>query len=124
VARTGYGGTAPLQVDTSLPVKVIETRSIVQGQLDPKNAASIPSRAAPLDENVNAWASPDKKLGEGRANPLAVVEDIEGRDIRDTALKVWDRMTGGDGPADGEKLNDNQRRETGIDLRIKSGGSR
>lgn len=124
VAKTGYGGTEPLQVDTSLPAKVIESRSSVQGQIDPKNAASIPARAATLDENVNAWASPDKKLGEGRANPLAVVEDMEGRDIKDTALKVWDRLTGGDGTADGEKLNDNQRREAGADVRINSGNRR
>lgn len=121
VAKSGYGGTTPLQVDTSLPAKVIESRSSVQGQLDPKNPASIPARAATLDENVNAWASPDKKIGEGRANPLAVVEDMEGRDIRDTALKVWDRMTGGDGTADGEKLNNNQRREAGADVRRGSG---
>jgi conjugal transfer mating pair stabilization protein TraG len=121
VARTGYGGTAPLQVDTSLPVKVSESRSNVKSQLDPNNAASIPSRAAPMDENVNAWASPDKKVGEGRANPLAVVEDMEGRDIKDTALKVWDRMTGGDGTADGEKLNDNQRRENGANVSVGSG---
>lgn len=118
VAKTGYEGTEPLQVDTSLPAKVIESRSSVQGQLDPKNTGSIPARAAHLDENVNAWASPDKKLGEGRANPLAVVEDMEGRDIKDTALKVWDRLTGGDGTADGEKLNDNQRREASADVKI------
>jgi conjugal transfer mating pair stabilization protein TraG len=96
----------------------------VQGQLDPKNETSIPARAAALDENVSAWASPDKKLGEGRANPLAVVEDMEGRDIKDTALKVWDRLTGGDGTADGEKFNDNQRREAGSDVRINSGNRR
>ncbi len=121
VTKTGYGGTTPLQVDTSVPTKVIESRSSVQGQLDLKNPASIPARAATLDENVNAWASPDKKIGEGRANPLAVVEDMEGRDIKDTALKVWDRLTGGDGTADGEKLNDNQRRESGVDVRLDAG---
>lgn len=121
LAKTGYEGTQPLQVDTALPAKVTESRSSVQGQLDPKNAASIPARAAHLNENVNAWASPDKKIGEGRANPLAVVEDMEGRDIKDTALKVWDRLTGGDGTADGERLNDNQRREAGADVRLGSG---
>jgi conjugal transfer mating pair stabilization protein TraG len=43
---------------------------------------------------------------------------MEGRDIKDTALKVWDRLTGGDGTADGEKLSDNQRREASADVKI------
>lgn len=122
VAQTGYGGTAPLKVDTSAPSIISESKGDVQGQLDPKNKASIPARAGALDENVNAWASPDKKLGEGRANPMAVVEDMEGRDIKDTGLKVWDKLTGGDGTADGEKLNDNMRRETAAGVNINSGG--
>lgn len=124
VAQTGYGGAAPLKVDTSAPSIISESKGDVQGQLDPKSKGSIPARAGALDENVNAWASPDKKLGEGRANPMAVVEDMEGRDIKDTGLKVWDKLTGGDGTADGEKLNDNMRRETAAGVTINTGGKK
>jgi conjugal transfer mating pair stabilization protein TraG len=46
------------------------------------------------------------------------VEDMEGRDIKDTALKAWDRIKGGDGTADGEKLNENMKRETGSIISI------
>lgn len=118
-AKTGYQTTARLEPDTSVPLNVDVAGAKVGAQLDPNRAGSIPKRAGALDENVEAWASPDKKLGEGRANPLAVVEGMEGRDIKDSALKLWDKVTGGDGTADGEKLNDNKRRETQTNLVIK-----
>jgi len=121
VAQTGYGGTAPLKVDTSAPPIIAESRGDVQGQLDPKNKGSIPARAGALDENVNAWASPDKAVGAGRANPAAVNEDNMIRDGKDTVQKAWDKLTGGDGTADGEKLNDNMKRETAASVQINNG---
>ncbi|WP_459203449.1 conjugal transfer protein TraG N-terminal domain-containing protein (plasmid) [Ralstonia pseudosolanacearum] len=123
-AQTGYQGAGALNVNTSTPSIVGNARGDVQGQFDPKNKASIPARAGALDENVGAWASPDKKLGEGRANPMGVVEDMEGRDIKDTALKAWDKITGGDGTADGEKLNDNMKRESAANVQINTGVKR
>ena len=56
-------------------------------------------------------ASFDKKAGEGRANPMGGVEDMEKRDVKDTLLKGLDLIKGGDGMADGEKLNENKKRE-------------
>lgn len=38
--------------------------------------------------------------------------------MKDTVLKTWDKITGGDGTADGEKLNDNMKRETGSTVQI------
>jgi conjugal transfer mating pair stabilization protein TraG len=110
-AQTGFAGTGPLQVNTDMPSIGNEARSAVEGNLNPGNKGSIPARSGAFDENVQAWASHDKKVGEGRANPMAVVEGMEGRDIKDTGKKVWDKLTGGDGTADGEKLNDNKKRE-------------
>ena len=124
VAQTGYRGTAPLKVDTSAPSIISESKGDVQGQLNPKNKESIPARAGALDENVNAWASPDKAVGEGRANPAAVNEGNMLRDGKDTALKTWDWMTGGDGTADGEKLNENMKRETAAPVQINNGSGR
>ena len=121
VAQTGYGGTAPLKVDTSAPPIISESRGDVQGQLDPKNNGSIPARSGALDENVNAWASPDKAVGAGRANPTAVNANNMIRDGKDTLLKLWDKLTGGDGTADGEKLNDNMKRETASSVQINNG---
>lgn len=117
-ARTGFAGATPLTVDTSVPSVVVQSEGSVMGQLNPQIPQSIPGRAAALDENVQAWASPDKKLGEGRANPMAVVEGMEGRDAKDTAKKAWDYVTGGEGTADGEKLNTNMRRETQTEIAI------
>ena len=121
VAQTGYTGTTPLAVDTSAPSIVSEARSEVQGQLDPQHKGSIPARAAALDENVHAWASPDKAMGEGRANPAQVTEGAMLRDGKDTVKKVWDKVKGGDGTADGEKLNDNMKRETAASVSINNG---
>ena len=55
---------------------------------------------------------------------MGVVEDMEGRDIKDSALKAWDKLTGGDGTADGEKLTDNMKRETSASPSINSGTKR
>jgi conjugal transfer mating pair stabilization protein TraG len=118
VAQTGFQGAGPINVDTSTPAIATDAEREVKAQLDPNAKGSIPHRAAALDENVSAWASHDKKLGEGRANPMAVVEDMEGRDLKDTGEKIWDKLTGGDGMADGEKLNENKKRETGSDVQI------
>lgn len=123
-AATGAGSTAPVRTNTSTPGIVGQSRGAVEGQLDPKNKGSIPARTGALDDNVHAWASPDKKVGEGRANPMGVVEDMEGRDIKDSALKAWDKLTGGDGTADGEKLSDNMKRETSASPSINSGTKR
>lgn len=122
VAMTGYAGTTPVAADTSVPAIVSAMQGDVRGALDPNNKTGIPARAAGLDENASSWASADKKLGEGRANPMAVVEGMEGRDIKDTGLKMWDSLTGGDGTADGEKLTDNQKRETGSTVKINQPG--
>ena len=121
VAQTGYGGTARLKVDTSAPSIISESRGDVQGHLDPKNKGSIPARSGALDQNVNAWASPDKAVGAGRANPAAVNEDNMIRDGKDAFWKALDKVTGGDGTADGEKLNDNMKRETAASVQINNG---
>lgn len=114
VRKTGFTGAGALDVHTGLPAVGSDARGAVEGNLNPDNKTSIPARAGSFDENVQAWASPDKKVGEGRANPMGVVEDMEGRDIKDTGKKVWDKLTGGDGTADGEKLNDNKKREDNL----------
>ena len=124
VAQTGYTGTAPVKTDTTMPAIATATEGEVRAELDPKAKGSIPDRAGALDENAAAWASADKKLGEGRANPMAAVEDMEGRDIKDTGLKIWDKLTGGDGTADGEKLTENQKRETGSGVQINPPGKK
>jgi conjugal transfer mating pair stabilization protein TraG len=118
VAQTGFKGAGPIKVDTTLPAITKEAEREVKSQLDPNEKRSIPQRAAALNENVSTWASADKKLGEGRANPMAVVENMEGRDLKDTGSKIWDKLTGGDGMADGEKLNENKKRETTSDVQI------
>jgi conjugal transfer mating pair stabilization protein TraG len=118
VAQTGYRGVAPLTPDTSMPAIATAIETAVKAQLDPRAKGSIPERASALDENAAAWASADKKPGEGRANPAAVTEDMVGRDIKDTGAKLWDRITGGDGTANGEKLSNNMKRETGSTVLI------
>ena len=112
VAATGYTDVDPVKVNTVAPSIVEEARIKTSGALDPKNPESIPVKSGALVENVNAWASPDKDVGAGRANPQAVVEQTEINDAKDTALKIWDRAKGGDGMADGERLNDNKRRDS------------
>lgn len=114
VRKTGFTGAGALDVHTGLPAVGSDARGAVEGNLNPDNKTSIPARAAAFDENVNAWASPDKKVGEGRANPTAVIEGVEGRDAKDYVKKVVDKWTGGDGTADGEKLNDNKKREDSV----------
>lgn len=118
VSRTGFGGVAPVTTDTTMPAIATANETVVKAQLNPTASGSIEQRAGALDENAAAWASADKKLGEGRANPMGVVEDMEGRDVKDTVLKTWDKIKGGDGMADGEKLNDNIKRETGSTVQI------
>lgn len=100
-----------ISVNTSEPAIVDANKNLVRENLESKNLDSIPSRSAVFDENVEAWASHDKKVGEGRADPMAVVESIEWRDGKDTLNKSIDLITGGDGTANGEKLNANKKRE-------------
>ncbi|WP_338927518.1 conjugal transfer protein TraG N-terminal domain-containing protein [Mycetohabitans endofungorum] len=121
VAQTGYHGARVLNVDTSAPPIVGSSKDSVHGQLDPKSKGSIPARAQALDENVNAWASPDKEVGAGRANPMGAVESMELRDVTDYGKKVLDKITGGDGTADGEKLSDNMKRESAANVQINTG---
>lgn len=123
-AKTGFAGTAPVKVDLGLPPIVQAAQDVVRSQLDPASKGSIPDRAAALDENAAAWASHDKAPGEGRANPLSVVETAEKRDLLDSGKKVLDRLKRGDGSADGEKLNDNVRRETGSRVQIERPGKK
>jgi hypothetical protein len=47
---------------------------------------------------------------------MGVVEEIEIRDIKDYASKAYDKLTGGDGTADGEKLTDNMKNPLGPPL--------
>ncbi|WP_231753774.1 conjugal transfer protein TraG N-terminal domain-containing protein, partial [Burkholderia savannae] len=124
IAQTGFGGTAPINVDTRAPGLIGAARGSVDAQLDPSRKGSMSERTSALDENVRAWASPDKALGEGRANPMNVVENMEGRDVKDYARKVVDKVTGGDGTADGEKLTDNMRRETAAEIPINRPGGK
>ena len=109
--QTGFSGTAALQISTDLPEAGSDARRSVENNLNPNNITSIPARVGAFNENVEAWASHDKKIGEGRANPMAVVEGMEARDIMDVGKKILDKLIGGDGTADGEKLNDNKKRE-------------
>jgi len=123
-AQTGFTGTTPLTPDLAMPALATAAEAVVKTQLNPSAEGSIPQRAAPLDETTKAWASADKAIGEGRANPLAVVESMELRDVADTGKKMWDKLTGGDGTADGEKLNDNKKREQGSTVHINNSGER
>ncbi len=120
--QTGAGSVAPVQANTAVPSIFGTNKAAVDGQLDPRSKDSIPGRAAAHDENIKAWASPDKQPGEGRANPTAVVEKAEIRDVVDTGRKGWDLLTGGDGTADGERLSDNMKREGLPAIKINKGG--
>lgn len=91
---------------------------LARAELNPDAKGSIPQRAAALDENVHAFASPDKEIGAGRANPAYMTEQAVKADMVDFGKKLWDKVTGGDGMADGEKLNENKRRETSTDLQV------
>ena len=124
VGRTGFRGVAPVQTDTTLPAIVTANEALVKAHLDPTVPGSIPERAEAFDERVRAWASADKPVGEGRANTLGVVEGMVGRDVKDYFRKGWDKLTGGDGTADGEKLNDNMKGETSSPLPINRANSR
>jgi len=117
-AQTGFQGVAQVNPDTSLPAIATANESAVQSQLDPKAKGSIPERSSALDENAAAWASADKELGAGRADPMSVVEKMEKTDVVDTVQKGWDWIKGGDGTADGERLTDNMKRETGSTVDI------
>ena len=117
--KIGFTGSSPLTVNTALPDVASKVETAVHSALDPKSKNSIPSRSSEFDENVQAWASHDKKVGEGRANPMAVVEEVEGRDVTDTMKKTWDKLTGGDGMADGEKLNNNKKNDAGSTIKPK-----
>jgi conjugal transfer mating pair stabilization protein TraG len=110
-AKVGFSLAQPLKVDTGVPAAFSAAKDEISRKMTKADPASIPSRAAAFDENVQAWSSHDKEIGEGRANPMAVVERIEGRDAWDTVKKLGDKLTGGDGTADGEKLNANKKRE-------------
>lgn len=118
VAKTTFSGAEPLNVNTTTHPITESTKARVESQLDQKNKESIPARAGALDENVHAWASPDKSIGEGRANPASVTEEAIARDTVDTFKKSWDKLTGGDGTANGEKLNENMKRERGATIQI------
>ena len=118
VGRTGFRGVAPVKTDTTLPAIVTANEALVKAHLDPTVPGSIPERAEAFDERVRAWASADKPVGEGRANTLGVVEGMVGRDVRDYFRKGWDKLNGGDGTADGEKLNENMKQETSSPLPI------
>lgn len=118
IAQVGNINTTPIDVNTDRPAMIDQTRKSITNQLDSSNTGGISTRAQPFKENVHAWASPDKSVGEGRANPMAVVEDTEIRDVKDYASKVYDKLTGGDGTADGEKLTVNMKDEKGPELPI------
>lgn len=118
VGRTGYTGTAPVKADTTMPAIVTAAEGEVRAELNPDAKGSIPQRAAALDENVHAFASPDKEIGAGRANPAYMTEQAVKADMVDFGEKLWDKVKGGDGMADGEKLNENKRRETSTDLQV------
>ncbi len=118
VAQTGFTTVEPLKVDTSAPSIVDNAQNAVSKQLDSTDKGSIPSRTKALDENVHAWASPDKAIGRGRFNMMKAVEDTEGHDMADYGAKVINTITGGEGTADGEKLTDNMKRKESASLSI------
>ena len=110
-SQTGFSGADELPVDTTPSERIQSTQKRVAQQMDPDESSSLPGRAANLDNNVHAWASPDKAIGEGRANPMAVVEKAEIKDAIDTFDKAVDKLKGGDGTADGEKLTDTMKND-------------
>ncbi len=118
IAKTGFKSVAPLEVDIRTPEIVNNARVTVSSQLDPKSENSIPSRASKLDENVHAWASPDKPIGRGRINMMNTVEETEGHDIADSTNKLLNAAMGGEGTADGEKLTANMKRKESASLSI------
>ncbi len=118
VAKTGFSSVESLEVNTSTPQLVNDANNAISGQLDSTDKNSIPSRANALDENVSAWASPDKAIERGRFNMMQSVEDTEGHDIADYSSKLVNAVMGGDGTADGGKLTDNMKRKEGAPLPI------
>lgn len=112
VGKSGYGGTTPLKVNTAVPETYSNARGDVNTALNKQDSSSIASRSSQLQENVNAWASPDKEMGAARANPVRVLENMEGADLKDTVEKAGHVLTGGPATADGEVLSENQKRET------------
>ncbi len=118
VAKAGFSSVEPLEVNTSSPKIINDAKNTISGQLDSTTKDSIPSRASALDENVSAWASPDKAIGRGRFNMMQAVEDTEGHDIADYGSKLVNAVMGGDETADGEKLTDNMKRKEGAPLPI------
>lgn len=118
MAQLGPVDTTPIDIKMDKPSMIDSTRQSIASRIDPSNPNSISSRAQQFKENVHAWASPDKAIGEGRANPMAVVEENEIRDVKDYGLKLYDKLTGGDGTADGEKLTENMKDEKGPTLPI------
>lgn len=109
--KTGFQGSEPIPTNIAESTMFKKNKELISKNVDATQTTSLPGRAAAFDENVQAWASYDKKPGEGRANPMQVVEAAEILDLKDTGRKALDLLTGGDGTADGEKLNDNKKRE-------------
>ena len=118
-------GVAPvrhLSVDADSHISAAQMN--VNSKTNPDYNESLRKRAGPLVENVDAWASPDKRLGEGRANPMGVVEGMEVRDGVDYLEKAWDKATGGPGTADGEALTENMKRDVAAKIEVGRGGRR
>ena len=115
-AQTGFTDTSALAIDAQTSPIITGAQNTVQKKHDPNHSSSITHRSAAFNENIDAWASHDKEIGEGRANPAGVTQNMAVRDVADYGLKIWDKLKGGDGTADGEKLTENEKRETGSSL--------
>ena len=111
INQTQFEGVQKIDVNLNEPRIIHENQALIGGKLNSKNPQSMQQKSAAFDENVEAWASFDKPVGQGRANPMAVVEATEKRDAKDYLDKVIDSVSGGDGTAGGEKLNENKKRE-------------
>jgi conjugal transfer mating pair stabilization protein TraG len=111
ISQIGYINTQPIEIDTDAPFTA--AKNTMTNKLSTTHPESIAARAQSLKDNVHAWSSPDKKIGEGRANPMGVVEEMEYKDAVDYMRKVIDKFVGGEGVADGERLNNHQKNELG-----------
>lgn len=108
---TGFQGVEPMTVDTAEPPMFKSNKELINNNVDSTQPGSVSARASAFDENVKAWSGYNKKPGEALPNMNSVVVDAENRDLKDTGKKVLDILTGGDGTVDGEKLNENMKRE-------------
>lgn len=118
VADTGTGDVSRVETNTALPEIAAAADTAAKANYDSTVQNSIGYRAQEFDRTVYKWASPDKDIGAGRVNLASITSDALFTDIKDSGLKTWDLLKGGDGMADGEKLNEADKKSSGIKLDV------